>query len=339
MGWSGSLTESSALGSAITFTPSTSAEGAYTVSSFTAPKKAIYRFQLYGSGGTKYGAGASKVGNVGGKIGGQNGAKGGYTDGYLLLEKGQTVYIGAGGTCSAAFVSAVTGAKLSAIAKANLYFVAGGGGAGCLYGDGGNETGSNCTTRNGTAGGGTTGATSEYPAVVGKPGTQTAGGAASDNYTGNTGAKAGSYGTGGASYGGGSTYTAYGGRGGDGLYGGGGGYAKAESNGMVAGGGGGGSGYVKTASFEVNGVTYTSSTTQGSGSAANSNGKVIVTYYAQAELPASYNGVKLTKITFDGTEIGSLIFNGTKLFIRRLKEVLSRWFTSTKAALRLRASI
>ena len=128
MGWNGSLTESSAIGSAITFTPDTSAEGAYTVVPFTAPKKGVYRFRLYGSGGTKWGSGNGDIGRK--DCGGTDGGAGGYTDGYLLLEKGQTVHVGAGGTCSAAFVAKESGGKLASIAKASLLFVAGGGGAG-----------------------------------------------------------------------------------------------------------------------------------------------------------------------------------------------------------------
>ena len=120
MGWNASLSASSALGSAITFTPDTTTEGAYTVAAFTAPKKAVYRFLIKGSGGT--------VTNNGGSS--SAGGTGGTTTGYLLLEAGQKVYVGAGGPCSAAFVSKVTGSKLSSIAKENLYFVAGGGGGG-----------------------------------------------------------------------------------------------------------------------------------------------------------------------------------------------------------------
>ena len=100
MAWNGSLTAGSAVGSKITFTPDTSAEGGYTVSAFTAPKKGIYRFQLYGSGGTNGSTDADYTGANGNAT--VLGGAGGYTDGYMLLEKNQTVYVGAGGTCSAA---------------------------------------------------------------------------------------------------------------------------------------------------------------------------------------------------------------------------------------------
>ena len=72
MGWSGSLTQNSVLGSKILFTPDASGEGEYTVSSFAAPRKGVYRFELKGSGGT---AGIA------------SGGAGGMTDGYLLLER------------------------------------------------------------------------------------------------------------------------------------------------------------------------------------------------------------------------------------------------------------
>lgn len=69
MGWSGTITASSAVGTSITFTPSTTTEGAYTVSSFTAPKNGVYHFVLYGSGGT----GVEDGGGEGGKAGGVGG--------------------------------------------------------------------------------------------------------------------------------------------------------------------------------------------------------------------------------------------------------------------------
>ena len=97
MGWSGSILAHSALGSAAVFSPDTTDNGEYTVSSFTAPKKAVYRFLLKGSGGNTRGYSYPSSSSPGGT--------GGTTTGYLLLEAGETVYIGAGGTCSAAFVS------------------------------------------------------------------------------------------------------------------------------------------------------------------------------------------------------------------------------------------
>lgn len=317
MGWSGSITSSSAFGTSITFTPSTTTEGAYTVSTFTAPVKGIYRFQLYGSGGTKWGSGNADL--IRNDCGGADGGAGGYTDGYLLLEQGQTVYVGAGGKCSAAFVSKITGSKLSAITKENLYFVAGGGGAGSSWYDSVNKSGWNCKATAGSAGGGAQGATmtGDYSDYTGKPGTQTAGGAAASVPGEGVASKAGSYGTGGAPGGGtGSKYGAYAGRGGDGLYGGGGGHAQVEDNAGRAGGGGGGSGYVATANLTVGSTTYTSTTSQGGGAAPDTTGRVVVTYHAPetAEMPIVYNGTKIEKLIFNGTEVTSVIYNGTKLF-------------------------
>lgn len=329
MGWSGSLTAGSALGASITFTPGTTAQGAYTVSSFTAPKKGVYRFTLKGSGGT----GVKTSGENGNEAGGE----GGYTVGYLLLKKGQTVYVGAGGTCSAAFVSSATGAKLSAISQSSLYFVAGAGGEGGKYEDNENDSGYNCKVYAGGVGGGAAGGPGGHSvwAVATSGGTQTAGGTSTEN------GGAGSYGTGGtpSSQWEGTAYWASGGRGGDGYYGGAGGYGDAHDNGVDADGGGGGSGYVKTATLTVLSKTYTSTTSQGGGAAANTTGSVMVTYYARAELPIIFNGTQLERLIFNGTEIESLIFNGTKLFFENLRRRLNGWFMSMKTAMPLKASI
>lgn len=312
MGWSGSLTADSALGSAITFTPDTTTMGGYTVSSFTAPKRGVYRFQLKGSGGA---AGNSERAGI------AAGGAGGLTTGYLLLESGAKVYVGAGGTCSAAFVSSSTGTTLSAVTQANLYFVAGAGGQGGAAG------GKYQKVTAGGAGGGTTGAdgvtlTSGSTSYTGgKGGTQTGGGSGGvlprDDYFGSSGNK-GAYGVGG----GGIYYnydniSADSGRGGDGYYGGGSGGAAAKGETGYALGGGGGSGYVKTASLSVAGKTYASATQQDGGAAAGARGSVVVTYYALAELPVRFDGTQLTKLIFNGTEVESLIYNGQTIFARR----------------------
>ena len=88
MGWNGSLSASSAVGAAITYTPDTTTEGGYTVGAFTAPKKGVYAFQIKGSGGSINGPHSDGVFSAGGT--------GGFTTGYLLLENGQTVYVGYG---------------------------------------------------------------------------------------------------------------------------------------------------------------------------------------------------------------------------------------------------
>jgi len=299
MGWSGSLNANSAIGSAITFTPNTTTEGGYTVSAFAAPKKGIYRFILRGSGGSYNGYHDDGVSAAGGT--------GGLTTGYLLLEAGQTVYIGAGGTCSAAFVSKINVSNLAATgSKDNLYFVAGaGGGGGANWGQ---QWGMKAGT--GGVGGGTTGGVgnSAGHGTSGAGGTQTGPGS---NTT------AGAYGQGkGGGYSNSDDISSWGGRGGDGLYGGAGGWGSQ--------GGGGGSGYIYTDSIKVGSNTYTNATQQGGGAGSATVGSAEVTYYAAAELPVSFNGTKLMKIIFDGTEVKSLIYNGTKLFMERLRRAVCR---------------
>lgn len=325
MGWNGSLSSNSAAGASITFTPDTSAEGGYTVSSFTAPKDGVYRFVLKGSGGTNGSTAASSDGSF--TNANLPGGKGGTTSGYLQMTKGQTVYVGAGGTCSAAFVSASNGSKLSSVSKSSLYFVAGGGGAaGRTYGgadytqfgtggNGGGTSGANGTSNNGVDPNG------------GEGGTQYAGGAGGS--IGSVKGNAGSYGAGGA-----GTYNeeggvpAWGGRGGDGYYGGGSGGCASEhdsssgNTSSFAYGGGGGSGYYKTRSITVLGKTYTSSTTQGGGASAGSRGSVTVTYSAKTLLSVFFDGTQLEKIIFNGKELGSLVYNGTVIYMRRWAECL-----------------
>lgn len=291
MGWSGSLSSSSALGSAITFTSDTNNQGKYTVSAFTAPKKAVYRFLLKGSGGTYNNYGGSSSG----------GGTGGTTTGYLLLEAGQTVYVGAGGTCSAAFVSRINAVDLAAIGtKSNLFYVAGAGGeGGAMWGQ---EW--NMKSEPGANGGGETGANG----VGCTGGTQTAGGSGQNGY-----GEHGSFGKGGSGgYANENDTSSWKGRGGDGLYGGG--------CGAYSCGGAGGSGYVYSATLTVGSNTYTSSTAQGGGAGSNSVGSVVVTYYADAELPVMFNGVKLMEIYFNGVKVEHLVYNGAAVFMHKLKQ-------------------
>ena len=324
MGWSGSLTANSAVGSAITFTPDNPESsnlsttvvdnhkyaGNYSVSSFTAPKKGVYQFILRGAGG------AQKL--FTGQYGGQPGGTGGYTVGYLLLEQNETVYVGAGGCCRASFISKAYGSNLAAISASNLRFVAGAAGSGGGFTDKYNGTGYNCKLSPGGNGGGSSGAkpsTGDAVAQSGNPGTQSGGGASAGS-----GSVAGSYGTGGN----GNQYTAgnygcHGGRGGDGYYGGSGGTGSRSDNGCISGGGAGGSGYIYTSSIKVGSKTYTNSTSQGGGAGNNAAGSVVVTYYARAELPVIFNGTTLERLIFNGVEVESLIYDGTRLFMRRLR--------------------
>ncbi|MBR5560173.1 MAG: hypothetical protein IKU73_02025 [Clostridia bacterium] len=305
MAWSASLTPGSALGEKITFTPDTSAEGEYTVASFAAPRKGVYRFELMGSGGKR----ESAAGGTGGK-----------TDGYLLLDMGQTVYVGAGGAGSAAFVASQNAESLASVPKAALFFVAGAGG-------GGGKSAYYESDKKGavTAGGHGGGVSGTQASGGGKGGTQEAGGAGYGDQSDGTLPVDGAYGAGGLG-GSDNSYpvgTCTGGRGGDGYYGGGGGGANASTNSATginngyAYGGGGGSGYVKTAALTVLGRTYASVTEQGGGAASDGNGSVAVTYYARCELPIRFDGAAVERLFFNGTEIGSLVYNGVKLFMRR----------------------
>ena len=283
MGWSGSLSASSDLGSSITFTPDTSSWHEYTVGTFTSPKNGVYRFALNG-GGYRSGEGSRSAGG-----------EGGMTTGYLMMEAGETVYIGAGGPCSAAFVSGATGSALKNIAKENLYFVAGaGGGGGARWGEQ-----YNMKSGPGGKGGGTSGETAGNGYGTGNGsgigGTQTSGYAYGEG-------QGGSYGNDGASY--------HPGDGGDGYYGG---RCGAFAGGLAQ-GGGGGSGYIYTGSINIGGTTYTNSTQQGGGSGNNARGSVEVTYYALGTIPIIFNGTQLTKIIYNGTAIDHLIYNGTELF-------------------------
>lgn len=314
MGWNASLNAGSAIGTKITYTPDTSGEGEYSVTSFTAPKKGVYRFQLYGSGGTMGSTEADSDGTF--DTANLSGGTGGVTDGYLLLEKGQVVYIGAGGTCSAAFVSHGYGASL-AHAGTPLLIAGAGGGAGRCYkradyrnwgrgGNGGGSSGTNGYSNN------------NQSQSAGGAGTQSSGGAS------HHGSTAGSYGSGGAgAYAETHGCPAWGGRGGDGYYGGGGGGCEASHNSSTDDtssygyGGGGGSGYVRSASLTVLGRTYISSTTQGGGAAAGSRGSVSVTYYARALLPVFFDGTQLEQLFMNGTEVQSLTYNGTLIYMRR----------------------
>lgn len=311
MGWNGSLTADSAIGASITYTPGTSSEGAYTVDRFTAPKKGVYRFTLKGSGGT-VGYPADKA----------PGGTGGKTDGYLLLDKGQTVVVSAGGTCSAAYVCQIPHegydvsqfVTLGYVTPSLLYFVAGAGGGGATGSY--NKKNDECSA--GGNGGGSTGGNSS-PGGYG--GTQSAGGShGGASYDGKY-PTSGSYGTGGNPGSDNKGVTGcLGGRGGDGYYGGGGGCANAGTDYTRRYGGGGGSGYVKTGTLTVNGKTYTSTTTQGGGAASNAIGSVQVTYYARAELPIRFDGSVVERLVFNGTEITRLVYNETVLFIQRLRK-------------------
>ena len=310
MGWNTSLTAASAAGDGATYFPDTQAVHGYTASAFTAPKKGVYRFTLRGSGGHERNAFGRQAA----------GGEGGLTDGYLLLESGQTVYVGCGGPCSAAWVASATpgNAGVASIAAQSLYFVAGGGGGG---GSTWSNSGNNGLCGTGGAGGGSHGGDGEAIGghLAGCGGTQSAGG--TGDYTN------GAYGSGSSGRytnnddDNGSGGSGTGGDGGDGYYGGG---AGASGGSSWACGGGGGSGYVFAAALSVAGKSYVSTTAQGGGAASNSAGSITVTYTAEAELPVAFNGARLTEIFFNGTKVSSLVYNGTTIFARRCRACLKQ---------------
>lgn len=328
MGWNGALSASSAIGDRITFTPDTDAEGGYTVSAFSAPKAGVYRFDLAGSGGTNGSSKANSSGTIDEGNVDRYGGKGGATVGYLKMKKGETVYIGAGGTCSAAFVSSASGASLSAVPSSGVYFVAGAGGAAGKIRGGAGQT----QVANGGAGGGEEGS----KGLIGNNdsqtgaggGTQTGGGQPSSEGVVENSGSAGTYGKGGAGGTGSYLWNAWGGRGGDGWYGGAGGGANTGRNSTTgnyigyAYGGGGGSGRVHANSLTVLGKTYANTTTRGTGAAAGSKGSVSVTYAARTLLPVFFDNVQLERIFFNGTELESLVHNGVTIFMRRVKRCL-----------------
>lgn len=329
MGWSGQLSANCKPGDRITLTPDTSAEGGYTVASFTAPRKSVYQFILKGSGGTNGSLDADQYGNNGSST--VNGGAGGTTTGYLLLEKGQTVYCGCGGTCSAAFVSNTNGSKLSSISSGNVLLVAGGGGGSGRAYKGANEAKGAYAGGNGggiSGSGGASGGADWFGQnyAGGGGGTQSSGGKpTSINASSNGGA--GSYGAGGK---GGSASVdyqnvyAWGGRGGDGYYGGAGGNAAATHNsgeGFTQShgwGGGGGSGYLRNATLTYLNNRYTGSTSQGGGASGGSRGSVTVVCYARGLLPVWFDGTQLERIFFNGTLLDGLTYNGTTIYMRRL---------------------
>lgn len=330
MGWTGSITASDGVGAETTFTPDTEAEGAYSVSYFDAPKKGVYRFDLCGSGGA----------NGDDPQGGAPGGRGGLTVGYKVMEEGERVYVGAGGPRSAAFVHSTSVQSLAqTLENGTLFFVAGGGGNGGR-GYKGKSHHENFITAGGD-GGGASGADGGFSgngtATPGQGGTQSSGGAAGTGQHTSGGGKeyvahAGTYGAGGEGAQDQNSAIGWvsGGKGGDGYYGGGGGGCAATDNdatgdtGAYGMGGGGGSGYVSPdfASVTVIYRTFTSSTEQGGGAAAEGCGSVKITYAARTVLPVFFDKTQLERLFFNGTEAEHLIFNGVPVYMRRLSRCL-----------------
>ena len=231
--------------------------------SFEAPAVGVYQLEVWGGQG-----GSSK------------GAAGGYSIGKTRFNTRQVVYIGVGGNAQtfnggAKGDSNYTGGGGTHIGKTNneialtdpadLYIVAGGGGAGNGYNGGG--AGGGLT---GGTGGSSVGANDENHGVGGYGGSQTAGGAArsaSSNDYGSRKSNPGSYGQGGVGYSLGGNTSA--GGGGGGYYGGGGGLANGYNSGAA---GGGGSGYIGGV---TDGLTFSGVNT--------GDGKVIITYLGASD--------------------------------------------------------
>lgn len=294
MGWNGKLDAQSAVGAAITLTPDTAEQGRYTVSAFTAPVKGVYRFVLCASGGTNGSLDADRDGSNGTML--IPGGAGGSVTGWLLLEKGETVYVGCGGTCSAAFAARQSGGALKEISESALLFAAGAGGAG---GRSYKRRDEGTATRGGDGGG--------------------------EAY--------GAYGVGGAgeyNTADGHDIHAWGGRGGDGYRGGSGGTAAATHNSMTdftgsyANGGGGGSSYVHADALTHMGKVYASSMQAGGGAAGGASGWVTVEYAARALLPVFFDGTQLERLVYNGTQTLGLTYNGTIIYMKRVKAWLYR---------------
>lgn len=304
----------------------TTAEGSYQdygytggMQSITIPHKGIYKFEVWGAGGTGYGSGNSE--------GVAQAARGGYSVGYKLCNAGELYYICVGGSGvmfnggnnsngvgiggDATHISTVNALlkNLSSNISSILIVAGGGGGAG------------QSNLGGGGAGGGSSGGNSSYVFYdkFAGGGTQTSGGQGYDHPDSWNRGGAGSFGQGGKGGGywaeGGGAQGA-GGGGGGGLYGGGGGGA------LTGGGtgGGGGSGYIGglPAFTAPDGTYYAPSTTQGAGSGPNTHGMARITYVKPDTLPVIYNGTRLAKLVFNGTTVKSLVYNGTKLFCRSL---------------------
>lgn len=282
MGWSGSLTTNSVVGNSITYTPDgVSGFWNYSRTSFTAPKKGVYRFVLRGSSGENWNA----PNNNNSKIR-DSGGSGGQTTYYRFMEANETVYAGCGGFCSCAYIATSNATStthaLSTIPSGKVYAVAGAGGNGGLIEDTNNETQYNCVRGQGGGGGGSTGGT-------GGDARNQKGGGGGTQTSGSTPGQAGTYGAGHSPYGAGTGgYFAEGGHGGDGWYGGAGADGAARKwDGADAPGGGGGSSYCHNGlngTISYAGSTYTNGTIAGSrGGAGNgSYGSITITYMQEA---------------------------------------------------------
>lgn len=315
---------------------------------FTAPKKGIYKLEVWGAQG-----------------GGDYGGKGGYSYGHALLEKGAAVYVccgqagkswstattynGGGGTTAkyldltehykpttsgpsggGATHMATMDGTLAAIGEGNLasvLLVAGGGGGRDA------PVSWDTSTATGGSGGGASGGSSTKGSYTAAGGTQTGGYAFGQGQTGRA-----IY----ADYEGTNNYNnRCAGGGGGGLYGG---YARTDSGSGLSGvpydcgfcGGGGGSGYTGgVPELAYRGETYGCGTENG---LRAGNGCAKITFVKKGELPVRFDGVMLQRIVMNGTEVKGLILDGVRVFCRGMKGRWTSWLSGfTARALRGRA--
>lgn len=310
---------------------------AYTggMQSFTAPQKGIYKLEVWGAQG------------------GNNGGLGGYSYGHVLLEKGAVLYVccgqagesstattyngggggrskyfgftehyrptRTGGSGGGATHIATRSGTLAALGSTSGLLIAAGGGGGMAAGDGLSSGG----VGSGGTGGGTSGGSG-----IGSESWTTAGGTQSSGYAfgqGQTAVCAWGDWDGNANY---ACNVA--GGGGGGLYGGCTQTTSGEHRPSAQCGGGGGSGYIGGVPTLTHlGTTYAHGMANGQRSGS---GYAVITFVKKGELPVVFNGVALQKLLFGGVEVGSLVVNGTKVFMRRWKRRLRAWPLRMKRA-------
>jgi len=293
---------------------------------FTAQVSGVYKLEAIGArGGICAGYGTATNG------------LGGYGMGYVMLKKGETIYICVGGQGTGG--GGGYGAETRPAGGYN------GGGAGGFFREWVEDQGWRWGC--GAGGGGAThfarasgtlaelGAKTHLLLVAGGGGGEVKG-STNNNAIGNGGGESGTAGAnsnGGTQSGGyafgqgqdgfcsneGSSQQGNGGAGG-GLYGG---YTNQYA--AIPYGGAGGSGYIGgVPAFSYKNVSYAPSWTTGY-SGATGNGSAKITFMAKGELPVSFNGTTLEKLVFNGTEVTSLIMNGTKVFMRKVRQRVKQW--------------
>lgn len=288
MSWSGGISADSVVNTSTTFTPEINigVTWHYQITSYTFPKKGLYRIQLYGSSGTPSMYTGEEARNTPGR--------GGYVEYYKEFEAGSSIYLGCGSYSACSFISTTTTTNdiqsLQYIPISNVYAIAGGGGAGGYCHDTNNKTQYNCVRGSGGSGGGSSGLAGadarDNPGGAG--GTQSTGEAYGKGGRGGWGSEPGYYGSGG--------------QGGDGYYGGKGGAASAwDMGGANAAGGGGGSSYVKegiASQVNYNGSIYTNATS--SSGPESGTGYITITFIQEPNgIPTAPSSVWLDKTIAD----------------------------------------